>query len=131
MAAIDVTLEDVQARTEFDLTTRFERAFVEVLIADAVALIVDECPTVPSRLASGALSSNNYKRVVSDVVKRIIRNPEGLSSESEGGYSYTANAAAASGTFWLTDRDRRTLNGVKATNVPGTTSIGIDYGWSR
>jgi aminopeptidase N len=131
MAAQDVNFDDVQARTEFDLTTRFARDFVEVLIADAVALIVDECPTVPSRLASGALSPNNYKRVVSDVVKRIIRNPEGLSSESEGGYSYTANAAAASGTFWLTDRDRRTLNGVTLKSTPGVVSIGLDYGWSR
>lgn len=129
MAATDVTYDDVQNRVEYPLDTRFERTFVETKIEDAVALIVDECPRVPTRLASGALSANNYKRIVADVVLRVLRNPTGVTSESEGGYSYSTSALVASGSLWLTDGDRRTLNGLTAPYTPGTASIGIDAGW--
>lgn len=126
----DVTVQDVQDRTEFDLEARFPETYLQTLIADVVALIVDECPRVPQRLASGTLSANNYKRVVADAVKRIVRNPDGMASESEGGYSYSTSAVVASGTYWLTDRDRRTLNGIPTGTVYGSVSLGIDGGWA-
>jgi hypothetical protein len=131
MALTDVTIADVQARTEFDLATRFGDDYLQTMIDDAVALILDECPRVPERLLSGALLSANYKRVVADVVKRVIRNPGGVASEGEGGYSYSTRTTVASGDFWLTDADRRRLNGAVAKSVPGTVSLGIDYGWTR
>ncbi len=125
----DVTVQDVQDRTEFDLETRFSETYLQTLIADVVALIVDECPRVPQRLAAGTLTANNYKRVVADAVKRILRNPDGMASESEGGYSYSTSAVVASGTYWLTDRDRRTLNGIVTGAVYGSVSLGVDGGW--
>jgi hypothetical protein len=131
MALTDVTIEDVQNRTEFDLRTRFGDEYLQTTIDDAVALIVDECPKVPERLLSGALLPSNYKRVVADVVKRVIRNPGGVASEGEGGYSYSTRTTVASGDFWLTEADRRRLNGGTVTAVPGSVSIGVDYGWTR
>lgn len=130
MADTTVILDDITVRSEVDLLESFERAYLETKIADAVALIIDECPSVPSRLASGALSESNYKRVVFDVVMRVVRNPSGMASESEGGYSYNTSRTVASGDFWLTDRDRRTLNGSRTRLGVGTVSIGLDKGWS-
>lgn len=127
----NVPYEQVRLRSETDLLDTWEREFIDIKIADAVALILDECPTVPARLESGALSRNNYYRVVSDVVLRVLRNPGGLDSESEGGYSYSARATVASGDFWLTDRDRRTLLGLQSKRLPGTVGIDADYGWAR
>lgn len=129
MAATDLSYDELQSRVEYQLDTRFARDFVTTKIADAVALIIDECPRVPNRLLSGALSENNYKRIVADVVLRVLRNPGGVTSESEGGYSYATSALVASGSLWLTDGDRRTLNGITAPYIPGTVSIGIDAGW--
>jgi hypothetical protein len=129
MAATDLSYDELQIRVEYQLDTRFSREFVTTKIADAVALIIDECPRVPARLLSGALSENNYKRVVSDVVLRVLRNPGGVTSESEGGYTYATSALVASGSLWLTDGDRRTLNGVTAPYVPGSVGIGLDSGW--
>lgn len=125
----DVTLDEIQLRSEVVLTDSFSREYLETKIADAVALIVDECPTVPERLRSGALHPNNYKRVVFDVVMRVFRNPGGMDSESEGGYSYSARNTVASGDFWLTDRDRRTLTGFQSSMGIGTAGIGVDAGW--
>jgi hypothetical protein len=129
MALSDVSYDEVQNRVEYQLDTRFAREYVETKIADAVALILDECPRVASRLAAGTLSITNYRRVVSDVVLRVIRNPTGVNSESEGGYSYSTSALVASGSLWLTDSDRRTLNGAVPTAVPGVIGVGIDAGW--
>jgi hypothetical protein len=126
-----VSVQDVQDRTEFQLNTRFTDTFLETVVDDAVALVLDECPNVPARLASGALSASNYKRVVADVVKRVVRNPGGVASEGEGGYSYSTRSTVASGDFWLTDADKRRLNGAKPTSTLGTASIGVDYGWAR
>lgn len=127
----DVTVQDVQDRTEFDLSLRFEHTYLETLVEDVVALILETCPRVTQRLASGALSPSNYKRVVADAVKRVVRNPDGQTSESEGGYSYSTNAVVASGTYWLTQQDVRTLNGIPVGAVYGTVSMGLDSGWSR
>jgi len=130
MAVTDVPYTELVIRAEPGLLDSFDQAYVETKIEDAVALIVDECPTVPARLLSGALSPSNYRRVVYDVVMRVIRNPAGLTSEAEGGYSYNTSAAVASGDFWLSPRDRRTLLGLRSPGGAGSISIGIDKGWS-
>ncbi len=41
------------------------------------------------------------KDVLENAVLRVLRNPEGLKSESEGDYSYTANPLDASGNVWF------------------------------
>jgi hypothetical protein len=125
----DVALARITVRSEVDLETLYKKDFLETKIADAVALIVDESPGLADRLRSGALSRNNYERVVFDVVMRVFRNPGGMDSESEGGYSYSARNTVASGDFWLTDRDRRTLNGFSSPMSIGTVSMGVDAGW--
>ncbi len=43
--------------------------------------------------------------VLENAVARVVRNPEGLKSESEGDYSYTLNALDASGNIWFPDSD--------------------------
>jgi hypothetical protein len=131
MTPTDVTVQDVQDRTEFDLSLRFEETYLETLVEDIIALILETCPRVTTRLASGALTESNYKRVVADAVKRVVRNPDGTASEGEGGYSYSTSAVVASGTYWLTQQDIRVLNGVTTGQVYGTVGMGLDSGWGR
>jgi hypothetical protein len=130
MADTTFLVPDLAVRVEDGALDGLRQDYVETKIADAVAYILDECPRVAARLREGTLSENNYKRVVADVVMRVVRNPEGLQTESEGGYSYGARASVASGDFWLSDRDRRTLNGSNPAMGLGTMSIGLDRGWA-
>jgi hypothetical protein len=134
MASAEMSLFELKDRYESDLNVRFTDEYLEVKLADAIALIAGEHPTVATRLASGVLLEANYKRVVADTVFRVIRNPGGFASEGEGGVSYQLRAAVASGEMWLTDRDIKTLTGRmpsdKTKAAPGSVSLGIEKGWA-
>lgn len=130
--AYDITTQDVKDRYEGDLTTRFSEQYLQTKLDDAIALIDGECPTVAERYASGALSANNFKRVVADVVLRVVRNPGGYASEGEAGVSYTLRASVASGDLYLTKKDVALLTGRRdIKSLAGTVSIGVDAGWAR
>lgn len=122
---------DLQNRYEGDLSAKFSDAYLDTKIEDAVALIEGTCPTVPARLLSGALLPNNYKRIVADIILRVVRNPGGFASESEGGVSYSMQPVVASGNLWLTQQDIDLLNGIvrRGKAAPGTIGIGLDAGW--
>jgi hypothetical protein len=127
-----VTVEQVQAHAEFNLVERFERVFVETKVEAAVEFVLDECPAVVDRLLSGALSVVNYRRIVAEVALRVLRNVGGVKSESDTGYAIALDPLVASGTYWIPEKDRKTLLGVVTKSAPaGTVSIGLDAGWSR
>lgn len=128
-----MTVDKLKERYEGDLTVRFSDTYLQVKIEDAEELIAGDHPTVAGRLASGVLSQNNYQRIVAAIVFRVIRNPDGLTSESEGGVSVGRNLNVASGDMWITDKEIATLTGVKPSasrSLPGTASIGVDAGWA-
>jgi hypothetical protein len=133
MAGYEMELQDLHDRYEGDLLTRYSVEYLSVKIDDAVALVQGECPSVPTRLASGALLPNNYKRIIADVILRVVRNPEGYSTEAEGGASYGHSAVVASGNLWLTQMDIDVLNGVPRAgrSSPQTVGVGTDGGWGN
>lgn len=76
-------------------------AKAEVRLAQAIASRggdLDALAMSPSKLAI-------IQDVLENAVARVLRNPEGLRSESEGDYSYTVNALDASGNVWFPDAD--------------------------
>lgn len=132
MATEAMSLDDLKARYEGDLTTRFTDRFLTIKLEEAIAFIEGKCPTAADRLESGALSKTDYWRIISEVTFRKLRNPGGYASEGEGGVSYSLRADVASGTFLLTDSDIETLTGrsPRSTNMlPGTVGMGVDVGW--
>lgn len=125
-----VEFDDVDSRYDGDLSTEFEQGYVEAQIQDAVDFSTARWrDKILSRLASGALTPNLYRRVISDVVLRVIRNPGGLASENEGGVGYSTRVSVASGDMRFMDSDVETLCGSTSTVVPGTIGIGLDRGW--
>lgn len=130
MASVTVTKEDVAARYDGDLLSEFTAAYIETQIADAVDFADTRWRAkIESRLASGDLTPNLYKRTIANAVLRVARNPGGLASESEGGYSYGTRAEVSSGDLWFTDKEVANLTGVKPSMLPGTVGIGLDPGW--
>lgn len=94
------------------------------LIGDAEALLLDRIPQLPLRIANGVVSEQTVSSVVVDIVKRVLRNPEGFRSEADGDYNYAyAPGAYTPGEVGVTSGDLARLNG----NRRGATlSAGAD-----
>ncbi|WP_230671033.1 Gp19/Gp15/Gp42 family protein [Rathayibacter sp. Leaf248] len=128
MASVTVSYEDVESRAlGFDLGSRFTKAQVETQITDAV----DDADglwgsKIEERLTSGRLTANRYKRVIADAVLRVLRNPEGYTSENDGSYGYGKRADVASGSLFFTDSDRERLTGSASGMIPGTVRMSLD-----
>jgi len=124
---VTVSTDDLQSRYEGDIT-EWPVPYLQTQIADAQAFIATTVPASTVRLANGRLSEQMYKRVVSDVVFRVLRNPGGYTSEGDGSYNYARSAAVASGNLWLTANDVKVLTGT--TKTVGTIGMRVDRGWS-
>ena len=130
MASVLVTQDDVANRYDGVLLEEFLPVYIQTQIADAVDYADSRWSAlIESRLASGVLTPNLYKRTIADAVLRVVRNPGGLASENEGGYGYSTRANVASGNLWFTPDDVATLCGATTSVMPGTVGIGLDRGW--
>lgn len=97
---------NVQAVLLRPFTTN-ETAYVDALLARARRMIeraAISCGTTIDALDAGAVID-----VQADMVARVLRNPEGVRTESDGQYSYQLDSRAASGRLELTDEDMATL----------------------
>lgn len=124
-----VTFEDVDSRyLEGDLADLNDRPAVETQIQDAVDFAARWGDIIAHRIADGRLTANLYKRMIANAVLRVLRNPEGYTSESEGGYSYGLQGTVASGYLWFTADEIATLTGADATLAP--TTISVAHAWT-
>ncbi|TCO56904.1 Gp19/Gp15/Gp42 family protein [Actinocrispum wychmicini] len=96
--------KDVQDRLTRDLDEN-EARIVTTRLADAELLITDKIPDLTDRVATGVLSKKTVVMVESDMVLRLIRNPEGYTQESDGNYSYMISSQVASGRLEVTDTE--------------------------
>jgi hypothetical protein len=126
----EVIVDDVKNRYEGDISV-FDPTYVETQIQDAVDHALSRWRAeITSRLASGELTPNLYKRVIANAVLRVIRNPQGFSNENDGGYGYGLRATVASGDMWFTDDDIESLAGPQNKTVPRTIRLGVERGWA-
>jgi hypothetical protein len=100
------TAQDVQDRYEQDLDERLT-ALVTTRLGDAELLIKHKIPDLDDRISDPEHPNHLDEAVVvlveSEMVLRLIRNPEGLSQESDGNYSYAIYQQVASGKLEITD----------------------------
>lgn len=87
---------DVSARLGRELTEE-ETQLVSTRLADAERLILRKIPDLADRIANGDIDVEDVKQVEADAVLRLVRNPEGYLSETDGTYGYTFNRDLASG----------------------------------
>lgn len=85
--------------------------YVEYLIGKAERLVRDKVPQLDARILAGKLATETVGDVVVDMVVRLLRNPEGLSSESAGDYSYQRNAATGEGRITMHSDEVARLRG--------------------
>lgn len=93
---------------------------VDYLIDKAERLVRDKVPTLDARITAEKLTPGTVGDVVVDMVVRLLRNPEGLSSESAGDYSYQRNQATGEGRLFMRPDEIVRLRGYsgQVTSVP-------------
>ena len=87
---------DVQAVLGRALTTE-ETALVERRLAQVERKLIRRIPDLLEQIADGDLDEVDVIDIEAEAVLRLIRNPEGYASESDGTYSYQFNRETASG----------------------------------
>ena len=90
------TAEDVQAVAGRTLSTE-EVALVERRLAQVERKILRRIPDLADQIDSGNIDQADVVDIEAEAVLRLIRNPEGYASESDGTYSYQFNRETASG----------------------------------
>jgi hypothetical protein len=95
-----VGIADIEARWR-PLNTQ-QTVNANAYIDDAWAMLLGRRPNLETDLAEGTISRDNVIRVVSTMVIRILRNPEGKQSEQIDDYKYTRHELVSSGMLHVT-----------------------------
>lgn len=90
------TPADVEARLGRDLDAD-ETALVSTRLEDAELLIKMRIPDLDQRIIDGLISEAAVVMVESEMVLRLIRNPDGYQSETDGNYTYQLRSDVSSG----------------------------------
>ncbi|GGU45905.1 Gp19/Gp15/Gp42 family protein [Lentzea flava] len=90
------TVDDVEDRLGRELDDQ-EARIVNTRLNDAELLIRSRIPDLDARITSGRLDVMTVRMIEAEAVLRLVRNPSGFASETDGSYSYTLSEQVASG----------------------------------
>lgn len=83
-------------------------------LAQVERMILRRIPDLAGRIADGRIDLDDVVDIEADAVLRLVRNPEGYFSETDGNYTYMLRAdLSSSGKLEITDEEWETL-GVNA-----------------
>lgn len=91
-----------------------EAALIEVRLEDVERLIRKRIPTLDTMVTDGDILEDDLIQVEADAVLRLVRNPEGFVSESDGNYTYQFNQQTSAGKLEILPEEW-TLLGVAAS----------------
>lgn len=95
---------DVQDRLGRTLTDD-ETTQVEALLTDVEVLIKTKVPDLDEKIDDNEIDPAVVVMIEANSVIRLIRNPNGYTSESDGSYSYQINWRLASGSLEILDKE--------------------------
>jgi uncharacterized protein YcaQ len=87
---------DVAALLARELSTE-ETALVERRLAQVERMLLRRIPDLDGQITAGTIDQDDVADIEAEAVLRLVRNPEGYASESDGTYSYQFNRETASG----------------------------------
>lgn len=127
---------DLEASYEGQLDLDNEDEWYQQKIDEAVRLLLRKVPNVAARMAAydettgAGLDPEFVKDKVVGAVIRVLRNPDGYESETEGQYGYKFNKAEASANVWYTQDELADLGYRNAAaGRPRTIFASTRYGW--
>lgn len=95
--------------TTSDIVDRFrpltaaETNNAQAYLEDAWALVTGRLPSLEANMTAGSVTVANVVRVISAMVIRVLRNPDGKSEESIDDYRYRRDSLVSSGILAVTD----------------------------
>lgn len=92
--AADVTVRWGKAADDVDDETT---ALIEVRLGDVERMIKRRIPDLDDQITDETIDVEDVKQVEADAVLRLVRNPEGYLSETDGNYTYMLKQELASG----------------------------------
>lgn len=93
-----------------------ENALIDVRLEDVERIIRRRIPTLDALVTAGTILEDDLIQVESDAVLRLVRNPDGYLSESDGNYTYMLQSGNLSGQLDILP-DEWTLLGVTRSRI--------------
>ena len=100
----------------FDVSVRWGRALspeetqlVDQRLADVERMILRRIPDLAEKITAGDIDADDVIQVEADAALRLVRNPDGYASETDGSYGYTFSREIASGRLEILPEDWATL----------------------
>ena len=88
--------------------------YIDTKLSDAERKVTAVAGDLMSRIVSGQTTAQDVKIVLCDMVIRVLRNTDGVKTQSVGPFSYTLDTQVASGRLFVTREERRLL-GMRST----------------
>lgn len=103
-----------------------EEALIGVRLEDVERLIRRRVPTLDAKISSGAVDVKDVIQVESESVLRLVRNPEGYLSESDGNYTYMLRSDLASGRLEILPEEWEVLGVTRSRMAVLTPTFTVD-----
>lgn len=110
-----------EIRPLFRPLTTAEESTAASLLRRASRMVRDRFPDVDAQIAAGVLDGEQVGLAAIEMVLRVMRNPEGLRSETTGPFSRSYDPVAASSRLVLTDAEVPLLTPPSAATEPAGT----------
>lgn len=107
--ALSVLVSDIEAR--WRPLSPAEQVVAQTFIADALSILTTRRPTLDADVTAGLVTQQTLTSIVSSMVLRVLKNPEGKRQESIDDYSWTRDNAVSSGALYVSDEEMRLLIG--------------------
>lgn len=78
-----------------------ESALVERRLAQVERMIIRRVPDLVAQVTDGDIAEADVVQIEADAVLRVVKNPEGLWSETDGSYGYQLSREAADNSLRL------------------------------
>lgn len=109
------TPADVAVRWGRELSPE-ESALIGVRLADVERMILRRVPDLAAKIAAGTVLEDDVVQVEADAVLRLVRNPDGYVSETDGDYTYMLAQDSAPGRLSILPEEWELL-GVTASGM--------------
>lgn len=119
------TFDDVQARYHLPIDAEL-RPLVEIRLDDAEAKIRSRIPALDELILQGRVAEATVIRVTAEAVIRLVRNPDGYVSETDGSYTYQLGYGSGTSELTITKEDWRDLGVRRGISV---VHVGPELPW--
>jgi sulfur transfer complex TusBCD TusB component (DsrH family) len=120
--AFFATVDDVVARYDGEIPMD-KLAYVDQQLSDAEVEVTAIAGDLMARIVAGKTTAAGIKVVLCRMVIRLLRNSDGVATQSVGPFSYTLDKQVASGRLFVSPADRRLL-GLRG----GSSSVALSDG---